>query len=232
MGKAYANRKPFTENDFYQTPKCLTYELLKTGLLFSKKTILDPCCGKGAISETLKKFGFSVDELDLTRGNDFLTDTYDKKYDAVVMNPPFKYWDAFVEKALTLSDLVITIGRTNYFGSKSRKWEHLQYVYIFNRQVAYDKELRADEKIHCGCLITGWFVFNKKYEGEPIIRFIDIDNYILRRKESSSLRDDLREQAKNIIEDIINNIELTDELCARVSNETYEFIKRRKNENI
>lgn len=182
MSKAYSHRKAFTDNDFYQTPNCLTYELLKTGLLFGKKEILEPCSGKGAISNILKRFGFNVDERDLTKGNDFLEEQYTKKYDAVVMNPPFKYWDNFVNKAKQVSDLVITIGRTNYFGSKSRNWKNLQYVYIFNRQVSYDKELRDDEKIHCGCLITGWFVFNNNYEGEPIVRFIDIDNYVLRRK--------------------------------------------------
>lgn len=43
--------------------------------------------------------------------------------------------------------------------------------------------------------------------------------------ESSSLRDDLKAKVENAIKDIINNIELTDELLARVSDETYEFIK-------
>lgn len=48
--------------------------------------------------------------------------------------------------------------------------------------------------------------------------------------ESSSLRDDLKEKVKTAIEDIICNIELTDELVARVSDETYEFLKEVKNE--
>ena len=46
---------------------------------------------------------------------------------------------------------------------------------------------------------------------------------------SSSLRDDLKEKVRLAIEDIICNIELTDELCARVSDETYQFIKKIKN---
>ena len=35
-GKNYANRKPESErplNDFYQTPKCMTWELLNTNYL-------------------------------------------------------------------------------------------------------------------------------------------------------------------------------------------------------
>lgn len=184
MGKAYANRKPIINNDFYQTPKCLTWELINTGLLNNCKIILDPCFGKGAISNELKKYGFIVDEKDINQGNDFLTDKYPKRYDAVIMNPPFKYWDKFVEKAKTISDLVICIGRTNYFGAKSRAllWKNLQYVYVFNRQVAYDKPFREDGKIQCGCLVTGWFVFNMNYEDEPIIRFIDVDKYVERKR--------------------------------------------------
>lgn len=48
--------------------------------------------------------------------------------------------------------------------------------------------------------------------------------------ESSSLREDLLNQAGGVIRDIMNNIELTDELCARVSDETYNFIKNYKEE--
>lgn len=181
MGKPYANRKPIVNNDFYETPKCLTWELLKTGVLDNCKTILEPCFGKGAISNILKE-KFIVDEKDITQGNDFLKDEYTQKYDAIVMNPPFKYWDAFIKKAKTISDLVITIGRTNYFGAKSRTRNNLQYIYIyiFNRQVAYDKAFREDGKIQCGCLVTGWFVFNMKYQGEPVVRFIDVDKYVLK----------------------------------------------------
>lgn len=47
--------------------------------------------------------------------------------------------------------------------------------------------------------------------------------------ESSSLRDDLKAKVENAIRDIISNIELTDELLARVSDDTYEFIKGLKN---
>ena len=42
--------------------------------------------------------------------------------------------------------------------------------------------------------------------------------------ESSSLREDMLIYLKNIIVDLINNIELTDELLARVNSETYNFI--------
>lgn len=53
-GKAYANRKPKeerNENDFYETPYCLTWELQKLNIVKPNTTILDPCCGNYAISK-------------------------------------------------------------------------------------------------------------------------------------------------------------------------------------
>lgn len=55
----------------------------------------------------------------------------------------------------------------------------------------------------------------------------EIVNYLI---ESSTLRDDLLIRVNEVIKDILDNIELTDELCARVEKRTYEFIKNWKEE--
>lgn len=47
-------------------------------------------------------------------------------------------------------------------------------------------------------------------------------------RESSSLRPDLLEKVMGCIKETFDKIELTDEVCARVSDETYEFIKSYK----
>lgn len=96
-GKNYANRKPESErplNDFYQTPKCMTWELLNTNYLqnHNVQCILDPCCGKSAIGNELLKSGFFLSEGDLIYGQDFFTDIYDDStYDAIVMNPHLNF---------------------------------------------------------------------------------------------------------------------------------------------
>ena len=44
-GKAYVNRKKAeerNENDFYETPYCLTWELQKLNIIEPNKTIIDP----------------------------------------------------------------------------------------------------------------------------------------------------------------------------------------------
>lgn len=43
--------------------------------------------------------------------------------------------------------------------------------------------------------------------------------------ESSSLRLDLKGKAERVLTDILDNVNLDDELVARVSDETYKFIK-------
>lgn len=48
--------------------------------------------------------------------------------------------------------------------------------------------------------------------------------------ESSSLRQDLLNEMDTILKDIINNIDLKDEICARVKKKTYDFIKNWKGE--
>lgn len=50
----------------------------------------------------------------------------------------------------------------------------------------------------------------------------DLFNLLL---ESSSLRNDLKSEVGGVIKEILDNIELTDELVARVSDKTYQFIK-------
>lgn len=191
MGKAYANRKKEElrpENDFYPTPKGLTYELLNTGVLDNCKTILEPCCGQYAISDILSEKGFEVTSRDIIYGNDFLEDDYsEEKYDALVTNPPFKLWDDIVRKAKSIDvQKIVLIGRLNYFGSHSRNtsdlWAGLSDVYVFDRQVAYNTDFREDGKMECGCLVTGWFIWTKGYKGCPKIHILDVQKWIISKK--------------------------------------------------
>ena len=125
-GKNYANRKPENErplNDFYPTPSCMVKELVKSGFFPGDKNIkiFDPCCGEGAIGNVLRDYGYkNITENDLMYGYDFLADYTDNTFDAVIMNPPFKLFDAFVEKAKRISNKVYCIGKMNFFGSHGR----------------------------------------------------------------------------------------------------------------
>jgi len=190
-GKAYANRKKENErpdNDFYPTPSCMVRELIQSDsfTIGQDLDIYDPCCGKYAIGNVLREYGYkNIVEKDIMYGNDFLADYTDNTYNAVIMNPPFKLFDKFVEKAKRIADKVYCIGKLNYFGSHGRNinglWEHLEYVLPFDRMIAYD--IPEDEKgrVECGMMVTGWFVWNKNYNGLPQIKVLDMQKYIKRK---------------------------------------------------
>lgn len=185
VGKSYATRKPLEERpeaDFYETPKSLVWELLKTDELKNVKTILEPCCGNHAISTELLEAGYQVESKDIKYGNDFLMDDYtDQHFDAVVTNPPFSLWDDIILKAKNHADIVIAIGKTNFFGAKSRFdsgiWKNLKAVYIFSRQIDYQFPVQKDGSMGVGNLVTGWFVWDKNYTGDPALKFIDVQQY-------------------------------------------------------
>lgn len=66
-----------------------------------------------------------------------------------------------------------------------------------------------------------------KIERNHKISSKNLFNYLI---ESSSLRNDLLIQVGGVIKDIMDNIELSDELCVRVKQSTYDFIKDWKGE--
>lgn len=191
MGKAYSNRKPECErpaNDFYPTPTCMTKELIFSGLFAENREveIYDPCSGKYAIGNVLREFGYkNLVEKDLMYGQDFLSDYSDNCYDILIMNPPFKLFNPFVEKAKRIADKVYCIGKMNFFGAHDRNvnglWEHLEWVLPFDRQISFDKP-EVDGKVECGMMITGWFIWNKNYNGFPKIKVLDMQKYIMRKR--------------------------------------------------
>ena len=193
-GKAYANRKSESErplNDFYQTPSCMVKELIKSGFFPQdrKIKIFDPCCGKYAIGKVLYKYGYeNVKESDIIYGQDFLKMEIPDRpvYDVIIMNPPFKLFDQFVEQAKYFADKIYVIGKLNFFGAHNRNvnclWKELMWVLPFDRQIAFDKPETEDGKVECGMMITGWFIWSKKYDGFPMINVLDMQRYIRSRK--------------------------------------------------
>lgn len=114
-------------NDYYATPpKAL--ELLLELEDFSPN-VWECACGEGHLSEVLKKRGFNVRSSDLIDrgygegGVDFLK--ISEKYDGdIITNPPYKFAQEFVEKALE----IITDGhkiamflRIQFLEGKSRR---------------------------------------------------------------------------------------------------------------
>ena len=186
MGKAYANRKKSelrNENDFYETPYSLTWELQKLNVIKPRKTIIDPCCGNYAISKWFRETN-TVIEKDLKYGDDFFKDNYDDlQFDYAILNPPFDLWDKFIEKSKKIAKTVIAIGKTDYFSCYQRLqndiWKGLSDVYIFNRKVDYQFPTMESGEFGVGSLTSGWFVWKYDYPEDfsAKLHFIDVQKY-------------------------------------------------------
>ena len=171
------------ENDYYATPPESTIALLEREKFFGG--ILEPCCGKGHISEVLKDHGYDVISNDLIdRGYGEFNEDYLKatelKADNVVTNPPFKYAKEFIEKSLH-----DTTGKVAMFCkiqllegvSRSKMFENtpLKTVYVFTkRQNPLRNGSPVDEngKKWASTMCFAWFVWEHGYEGKPSIEWI------------------------------------------------------------
>ena len=174
------------ENDYYATPPESTQALLN--VLELNGSILEPACGEGHISEVLKSNYpnseiVSTDLVDRGYGSggiNFLEHSYDRTFTNVITNPPFKYMREFVEKSLEIStDKVIMFGKIQFLEGQRRKEflenSPLKYVYVFSeRQNPMRNGSPVDEngKKWSSTMCFAWYVWEKGYEGEPIVRWL------------------------------------------------------------
>lgn len=173
-------------DDFYATPSDTTKKILDK--LELKGSILEPACGQGHISEVLKEYypNAKVISTDLVdRGyadeiKDFLNDDFEK-VDNVITNPPFKYAKEFVTKGLEISnDKVIMLLKIQFLESKSRKEflenSPLKYIYVFSERQNTMKDGSPINPLNgkpwSSTMLLAWFVWEKGYEGEPIVRWL------------------------------------------------------------
>jgi hypothetical protein len=174
------------KSDFYETPYSLTQLLLDRETMLGN--ILEPACGDGAIVKVLKDNGYTeITAYD--KETNFLKET--KKYDTVITNPPFSLAYEFIQKAKEVSEnKIYMLLPLNYLHGKKRydniyqdKDFGLRSVYVFTRYPLLGELLRKDGKHNTGMVVYAWYVFQKGYNGNPEIDWLDNDSYILRKGE-------------------------------------------------
>ena len=168
------------ENDYYATePKAV--ELLLSLETFNK-SILEPACGEGHISEVLKKHGYDVLSMDLVdRGygdlyEDFLKvgGTWDGD---IITNPPYKYAQQFIEKSLSIipdGNKVAMFLKVQFLEGKERK-----NLFIKNpHKIVYV----SSSRLRCGkngifegssAVAYCWYIWVKGYKGDTIIKWFN-----------------------------------------------------------
>lgn len=179
------------KDDFYATPFEATRSILEKEKLDG--SILEPAAGQGHISKVLSEYYqenkiFSTDLVqredrfgcDIKSGIDFLLEDYPEKFDNVITNPPFSLAKEFIEKALKVANKkVIMFAKIQLLEGQSRKEFFADHppkaVYVFSKRVnPLRNGVEFDEKGKpwSSTMCFAWFVWEKGYAGEPVIRWL------------------------------------------------------------
>lgn len=178
------------DNDFYATdPKTVKAFLDIARYEFKNvESIHEPCCGQGHLVEAILPYFknsivASTDLIDRGYGLgnvDFLNCNLDIKADLIITNPPFSLVNDFIKVGLEKTNrylvylckiqLLETVGRKELLENSP-----LKYVYVHSkRQATWKNGKERDEngKPWATTMCLAWFVWDKEYVGEPIIKFI------------------------------------------------------------
>lgn len=170
------------ENDYYATqPKAV--ELLMDLESFDKN-ILEPSCGEGHISEVLKSHGYNVVSRDLiNRGYgdvaDFLSDDNTEWNGDIITNPPYKYAQEFVEKALQIipDDHKVAMFLKVQFleGKRRRKMFNItppKRIWVSSSRLKC--AINGDfDNMTGSATAYAWFIWEKGFHGDTIIKWFN-----------------------------------------------------------
>lgn len=182
-----SKKHPREKDDFYATHPSVIFPLMLLLNWFTPKTIWENSCGQGHLSTAMESMGHKVLSTDLIdrgygiTGIDFLKPTIFERlydFDGIVMNPPYKHAQEFIDLSLqrvkegrTVAAFLNirfleSIGRQKWFASIG-----LKYVAVFSarQQCAINADF---ESVGPSATCYAWFVFEKGYTGEPVVKWI------------------------------------------------------------
>ena len=192
LGASNHSNSDREDNDFYAThPESVQMfldRISKDDDIKLPNNIYECACGEGHISKKLieNKYNvFSTDLIDRGFGNlhniDFINNDLkdiDKKYfDCIITNPPYKYALDFVKKANSITNkYTIMFLKIQFLEGKQRYNYYKNYppkfIYIHSSRVGCGKN-GGNEFNNSGAVCYSWFIWEKNYKGDPIIRFIE-----------------------------------------------------------
>ncbi len=185
LGASNHTDKDRQKNDYYATePKAM--ELLLEVETFNSD-VWECACGEGHLSKVLISNGYRVKSTDLINrgygvgGVDFLKQT--EKYNGdIITNPPYKYATEFIYKALDLIPLgnkVAMFLKIQFLEGKKRKKLYLEHppkvIYVSSSRLLCAKNGKFEKMIKGGgsAVAYAWYVWEKGYKGDTIIKWIN-----------------------------------------------------------
>lgn len=171
-------------NDYYATePKAAT--LLMEVESF-QPVIWECACGEGHLAKEFERAGYTVYASDLiNRGYgeqlDFLACSAPPENDCdIITNPPYSKAREFVEHALDISKdgtKVAMFLKIQFLESKARRTLFEKYppktVYVSSSRLRCAMNGEFDKYAKATAVCYAWFVWEKGFKGNPIIKWIN-----------------------------------------------------------
>jgi len=166
-------------NDYYATEPSAIDDLFSVESFGD--SIWEPACGQGHLARRMQELGKVVLATDLIdrgfgRGScDFLTYDLPRLMD-IVTNPPYKYAQEFVEKAIALCDTKVAMFlKLTFLEGQARQKMFKKYppkriwVYAHRKKCAINGEF---DKTGSSASCYAWFVWEKGFTGAPTIGWL------------------------------------------------------------
>lgn len=175
-----------SRNDYYPTPAPVTRELLKREKF--PGPILEPCAGQGHMVRELERHGLDVRSNEPhgsgqflpTWGFDFLqTDVRLGGCRSIVANPPYRFAEKFIRKAIDLGfDKHAWLLRMQFMESKERfalfRDDPPARIWVFSKRVQITE--RGLKRPIGGMIVYAWWVWDGLDVGKhPELRWIEPD---------------------------------------------------------
>jgi len=152
--------------DFYPTPPWATRALLAYESFDG--TILEPCCGDGAMAKVFVEAGYTVDASDLhDRGYGTQKSFFDitTPQDNIVTNPPFNIAEEILSHGLSLIRGKMALFLRTAFVESVGRYHRVYSVHPPSRIYAFAKRVSlypAGEKTSGGTTSYSWFIWERE----------------------------------------------------------------------
>jgi len=182
LGASNHTDKEREVRDFYATPPIAVKKLLQHETF--THCVWECACGRGDISKVLREYGYTVIDSDIVNRIDNIVFNFLECLPIndcdIITNPPFKYAQEFVEKALKLlpdGGKCAFLLRLQFLeGIKRRKLfdeNPPKTVYVFSKRIQCCINGEFEKYKGVGSAIAyAWFVWQKGYKGDTVVKWI------------------------------------------------------------
>ena len=184
LGASNHTEKEREKNDYYATDPVAGKLLLEVEPELNN--VWECACGEGHLARVFQKYGklgLSTDIVDRGYGSNMNFLKSEHSWDGdIVTNPPYKYAQEFIEKAMSIIDegrKVCMFLKIQFLEGKKRKKLFKEYppktIYVSSSRILCAKNGEFDKMKKAGgsAVAYGWFVWEKGYSSETIVRWIN-----------------------------------------------------------